>query len=894
MKRYLIIAMMCLAGLAVQAQTKVLINFTDGTTKEYNIETVDEMVWDKITVGGEPCDGLIIYLSDKTKEEYAVSMIEDIKWDKKSTGNQTIVKNDILLTNPETFIVNDKLREVKSRTCTINLGSVALTTDTKLVVRESVYSESLKEAIDKEIDEEPSEIGNNAKVIDLELEGIHELNGVAVIRIPFTPTGKMPGAAYYNEDTKEWEPVCSYYDKDTKEMVIITDHFTSFSAFDVKNEQTRNAWLKFTGVPDEDINPETQAIVISKIGLNMEGLDWIAKTYNDLPMLAKDLGISSLQMAGFDTDLMDKVNKRMKYASVAFSAYEVCRAYYKGEYKEGSYKALQTIIGLANDKLMDELVIQTCSGAAGFSVALISYSLTKMFEAAWTSRKDFYKKMYDLYYAPNNTGTLPSHYMDEHDWYKKIMPLYEQKDITPGEVNEKVLKMVKDYAREFWDLENSGFGDFELYWTEVGGAANKYKGGINDAIRKELSDNKIASILDDVLPKAYEMVNNALFHKAFQKAREKAIEYARLMNKKCIISIQDGLAFTQSDYAGYKVRFKDLSNTELKDPEKWECTLDDMGKGKIMFRLYPYLHEGVKPLLEVVAEKDGKEEVLQEIPITISEDNNQNVIDLSEGKMYGFIQVDVTKESVERTETDYSSPLFWKESNDALYVEIFTYYDKDGEGNMEKGWLAELPVDWDAIDLTIIEVFPLYGDLTVGDDGTIGVNNEFFTISGAYIPMDDGKTPKSGTGTFKLKYDKTYKYKTVDDVTAFWRDPTEITSTALGRIKHWHPFLDARINQTVEGIFTFDWDSEKEMYVFHFTGKGPYLLEGNVYNQMDGVDPMAYEFGGGYWGKNPYAVCVGTEGVSIEGETTIDIEMTYVFRLPPETSEDEDNAEDTE
>lgn len=89
-------------------------------------------------------------------------------------------------------------------------------------------------------------------VYDFKLEGADTFPGVAQLVIPLElGAGELPGAAWYNEETKAWEPVSFRYDSARKAAVIATDHFSKYGVFTVSKAGMRKARLEFLGLADD-------------------------------------------------------------------------------------------------------------------------------------------------------------------------------------------------------------------------------------------------------------------------------------------------------------------------------------------------------------------------------------------------------------------------------------------------------------------------------------------------------------------------------------------------------------------------------------------------------------------------------------------------------------------
>ena len=85
---------------------------------------------------------------------------------------------------------------------------------------------------------------------DFELGGQSEFDDVITIAIPYDAKyaevgaeSECVGAKYYNQATGEWEGVYYEVDAANRQVLIHTTHLSTYGVFQVKNENTRKAYI---------------------------------------------------------------------------------------------------------------------------------------------------------------------------------------------------------------------------------------------------------------------------------------------------------------------------------------------------------------------------------------------------------------------------------------------------------------------------------------------------------------------------------------------------------------------------------------------------------------------------------------------------------------------------
>ena len=856
MKKLFILTIVCLLAVTTQAQHTMLVNVKSAGTQQFETLQVDSVVCDSAIINGIKQPVVLIYRNGlTTPDQYPTQDVRDITWMVNETPEAPIEKNGVTLVNPEEFTMNEETMDVKGENCTVTLFPTAVEEDTKLVIRESETPQAIT-IVNEESEGGIQTISTDAKVIDVDLEGIHELDGAAKICIPFdVADGELPGAAYYNEETKEWEPVNSYYDREKGEVVILTSHFSMFSTFTVKKEMTKDASLEFFIMPLEDATPRTEAQVLIDAAVGVE--TWLSDTYEKMPVLEKDMCFNLVRTAGFDSPFMERLDDFFGDVATCFTAFDLCRYAYLGDNKKLGETMINFVASYLSDAAASNLLTSSVSSAVGFSTAFISYALNKFYKEAITGRSKIYRDAFNAYYwNKRGIGDLKSNYRTSKDWYQLFYPIFTKPNQTKEKIEAAVSALVNKYCWEFWEDENR----VSQYFHEVSGLPWSTLGGLSQDIKDELSNELYGDLMGAKLVPVFEAISTKIYDQQYNLVKKELVKYAHEMNRYVVLQFKDGnITGEKSIYAGCKVRFRNMKDTNLKDKSDWECTLDDNGMGRLRFRLYPYVAAGVKPYMEIV---NAENKVVKELTITISPTLGITTIDLNESNQKGFVKKEITTDKVSYTYTSYEHPIYADPAHDYHpYVWIYTVEDE------EQVPVTAFPIEMEIVDKSIREIFERYSNFEYNPNGTFKVDNDELQLDGHFTLEHMQQRPQKGSGTFAINYANHLNTKTQSEVSQWWQNPNN--SSFLDRfIDFLNPFLSGKMEQQITGSFTFEWNNDKQAYVFHFAGNGPYQYTGTVYNIVAGVT-------NGYYVPNPGAQCTGVEDVVIKGQATMDFEILY-------------------
>ena len=733
----------------------------------------------------------------------------------------------------ETFTVNDSVRTAEAQSCTVTLDEAVLGDDATLSVRSSLVC-PLKVP--------GSRIGEAVEVCLTDKNGkeIHELSGTMEIRIPLAlGEDEAAGAVWYNHAAGRWDPVNGTYDAQTGEMVIKTNHLSTFEAFTIADKNTRAAKLVRGYIPDSDtplseVARNMQRIVSDPLPLTAAA-DFYANDVSTMTQLGNDFTFNALQSLGLESEMLGDFSKSVGQFGTLWSIYQVCRASYQGADEQVAGGTLKLMLGKALE-IAGDLLSSSIMSASMASVAFIDYSLNRFAQEAWSGRKDIYKAGFDLYYSKKGreiANPAPGKgFRTAPDWFNLFYPVIKKGALDAQGLQKWIDDEVTKYCREYWEDEDAQTFCMTYAHDKMG---YSYGGGLNSKIMNELSEELRGNLYNGTLVSVFRSIKQHRENDAYDEASQYFDDYIDWMNRVVHVKISDSkLKDGKSEYAGFKVRFKDVP-LAVKDPELWECTLDEKGAGHISFRLFAYLDAGFKPTLVLV---NAKDEELLTYDFTMDKS----------GK-YVMAKIDLNEGGVEVPAEDG-----WK-------YEITPLYAVDEDGKDSDLLYA------DDVAQGINKALSVNRNLVIAKDGSFSINEEGVKISGNI----DVKS-HSGSGTFTLDTQTDFVNEISEEeifdfyASVFVKDqelkPAPRTIIKAFTAKH-----------QISGTVTVGYSEKAQQYVLRFVGEGPFTLNGERYTTDSSV---------WVWDeKNQYVVGytekkLDSEPVSVpSGTIKMDCELLY-------------------
>lgn len=425
------------------------------------------------------------------------------------------------------------------------------------------------------------------KTYDFRLDGLEEVEGVIILSIPLDlPAGHLPGAAYLNEKTNEWEPVSFSYDKGSGKVIIYTDHLSKYGVFTVDREGSRRARIEFLGLygQGQDGNFAQAIEEFSIAGVpGSQCLEIGLDAASESLFINVDLFGGILQTV-YGEEVLGTISNSLGNIGLFLSVVEVGNNIYHGRINEavvGSLKISHSyIVGKAASALKSSVMT-----ASMVAVAIIDYSLNKFGTTAIQGREDIYRDAYKLYYTRGEDGYKGSEY-----WYKTFYPYFADPEVTEDYLKERIDKIVRDHCNEFW---TSDFVDFyvseareKFRWT--GGEA-----GLNQGIRDRISQERRVDLYTNTLPGVFNHIALKLNMENERLLRNEYQKLSNYLNSRISFSLTD----KRKTYANHQIRFAPLSEQAI--VEDWTGKIREDGGVNTSFTLYGHMQAGSPNRLEI-------------------------------------------------------------------------------------------------------------------------------------------------------------------------------------------------------------------------------------------------------------------------------------------------------
>lgn len=803
-----VLALLLMTCSAAHAQYMLKVKYTDGTHDLYEVDCTDKIEWH-----ADYSDPNRVFMSvygrlagkqNTSGYGYSTDMIEEVS----IVGGEPAAPP---AHEQSTFEIDEQTASVNMVNYSIEFGPCAVPGKKTLTVNridDAPLPQGLEEGV------------SYMSAYDFDLEGIHDLKGVVEIRFPVT---RQCYAAYLNEETGEWDPVLSYYDAKTKEMVIITDHLSTFCAFDVIDEHKRTAKLEYRdfdpkAAADLQRVAEKLAEVAKATDPNLAAIEAFAN--DDFAKYSLGLGVpmTAISVLGFDPKLLNGYNDLIGRMGQAWSVMQIANAIKSNDDLTAATTSIKLVFDLVVKPFLEKKVYggNFLFPACMTALAVLDWELNWFATTVHNTATTLYQNAYNVYFKPNSGYPMRAGfgYRNAEQWYDLIYPLLMDRNNEPDDVTDEIEGLVTDYVNQPW-YDNDGFtfavSDCRGWWPFWVEITDKDRREISDTHRKELYTGTLKSVIQNINRK-YLCKTKEQFDAVYK-------EYAKMMNKVVNLKFKDSAVKDgkKSKFAGCKIRFKEMPSAIL-DPEKWECVINDDGTAIIQFRMYPYLTEGFKPELEVVDKNEGKVGDLDIVGIQDTGRFYEATFDISDGEVMALkdkweITVDPNRATLETT----------LNNGDLMYFGPLTFPDSEGYPYV----LGTVPGDIYGIYNGIVEAFD---DRTFNFDaeGNFAISNKALTMSGSY-----NQRAGIGTGKFTLKA-KSYQGNMISESKAFddwfryakWMAEGQHGPEPMLTVDPLEHF-DAEFQ--IDGTVEIHYSELMKVYTIHLDGIGTYNLNGAYY-----------------------------------------------------------------
>lgn len=472
--------------------------------------------------------------------------------------------------------------------------------------------------------EEVSENDVKIEAFEIKAEEIDKFTDLIEIRIPYDDSfievgnvEKNIGAMYFDEELGEWTPVYYELDKTTKEVVILTNHLSTYSAYTIKNENSRAARIiavssyptlpdgasdDFEAVIEEAMsNQMTPGQKARELGLTISG-DWLG---------ISGAGLTAITQTVYATEFVNGLSNAFTNVGLAAAFVQAAHDFSKGDDT--------ALFGNLTKNLSYFSVSKWGSNALqlGFvGVFAIDYSLNKFANAAWDGRKEIWYEAYRRYYSEENK-------MTNKQWYNKFYWLWQDTKASkdPNALKNAINQSLDQYVKAFWDMDETD----QAFWvSEVQKTGFSGGGGLNEKLKKDISDAAKAELVATLQETVFNRLEQSIRFEMMEAYRKELIDLKNYLNKVTKVLITENVkAGEKSEYANHIVRFSPLSDNVNK--ANWTGKIKEDGTANTSFTALGHIQSGApdKLLLFKPDANPDTDEPIKEIPFKINFPNTQ-------------------------------------------------------------------------------------------------------------------------------------------------------------------------------------------------------------------------------------------------------------------------------
>lgn len=751
----------------------------------------------------------------------------------------------------ELFNLNDSTLTAEAQKCKVTLGPTVIDGDAQMSIRNVVLTPKVVEGIVR---------GQAVDVTLLTDTGeVHELSGVAEIAIPIKRSAdEKAQAAYFNEETQEWEPVDFRYDEEKGAVVITTDHLSLFDAFVVKNEDKKTASLSMLFDDcrlffDLTGSLATMYHVISSDDPDEEAVQAFRDDYGFWQSVGIDGGWNTLQAMGFEAEHISKAIDVVGYLGIAATVFDVAAADLKGDDIGVASNTLKSIMAFSTGQMASAIGTGIMS-ASMISAAFISVALEKFGTKVMDRKRELYRVAYRLYYSKEGRKIInkdssfgEKYYRTKKDWYDYFYP-YFLKNRTEEQMRSYIEQSVRRYCDRFWEDTGSA-PDWCIEEAKTQGLTSYMYP--DAATQKAISDEYFAELMNGDLVSVFQAIKANMEVQAAKRYKKAVKDYMDVVNTNVCLRIKDSSwkKGEKSKYAGWKIRFSDIPES-VSDASKWQSIIDDEGKANIGYLTeYALIKNKTRLELTLVNAEDVDQRTFS---FTIPEGSGKVMVDIDLAT--GGIEIEAPRLKNLTLSYDPSTIegilfLAGKNNfgmNDEIDYETTIYLDNTLNNVLYKSrFQTEIEKFFKRHDFIVVDPS---GNIRIGDD-----------IIGKF-DGDEGK------GRFTIKTSYPFEEKTIDQ----YRDIIN-SGDNLSVFLALHSLISGTMEHEIDCGFTVTRDANGEGYDVRFEGSGTFKFRAEVVDRIKNLDLTQIPNGV----HNVLKSEISTTQKEVEGKVT----LTYTTKL---------------
>lgn len=488
---------------------------------------------------------------------------------------------------------------------TIQFGEYALDGDETLKIRQ------LPEKTDK---------NNGVKVTayDFELGDQTNFDDVITIAIPYDAKyaeagaeSECIGAKYYNQTTGEWEGVYYEVDTENRQVLIHTTHLSTYGVFQVKNENTRKAYITDVYAIAGLMNTGKSFEVIKELAeQGQPGNAAFEAGFEAVNSAVGNTGtaLTAITLGGqYEGALADALGKGSQHLGLALAAVQTCYDFtYNFSDDQGKLSTLSNLVkNVANNAV----------GYFGSATLQVGFAAIAVFDVVLS---EVQSDMMEL--KLENLGGVYQYYNDveaprsNKEWRAIFIKALRENANDPEAAQQQINQEIDSFCDRFWSLD---YGKVK----EIAGVSGlKYSFDERQWTKdREVLTAQYREYLLNRLQAPMTSARNYLLSQATEQAQREFEKQLRALqgelNKTVKVQIieqpeEDG----EYQYEGYTVRFAPLSSSA--NVKNWTGKMPKGGEMNTSFTVIGHMQSGAPSRVELY--KPGEDTSVLTVPFKVS------------------------------------------------------------------------------------------------------------------------------------------------------------------------------------------------------------------------------------------------------------------------------------
>ena len=471
---------------------------------------------------------------------------------------------------------------------TIQFGEYALEGDQTLKIRQ------LPEKTDK---------NNGVKVTayDFELGDQTNFDDVITIAIPYDAKyaeagveSECIGAKYYNQTTGEWEGVYYEVDAENRQVLIYTTHLSTYGVFQVKNENTRKAYITDVYAIAGLLNSGESFDVIRELAeQGQPGNAAFEAGFEAVNSAVGNTGtaLTAITLGGqYEGALADALGKGSQHLGLALAAVQTCYDFtYNFSDDQGKLSTLSNLVkNVANNAV----------GYFGSATLQVGFAAIAVFDVVLS---EVQSDMMEL--KLENLGGVYQYYNDveaprsNKQWRAIFIKALRENADDPEAAQRQINQEIDSFCDRFWSLD---YGKVK----EIAGVSGlKYSFDERQWTKdREVLTVQYREYLLSRLQAPMTSARNYLLSQAMEQAQREFEKQLRALqgelNKTVKVQIiEQPEGDGEYQYEGYTVRFVPLSSSA--NIKNWSGKMPKGGEMNTSFTVIGHMQSGSPSRVEL-------------------------------------------------------------------------------------------------------------------------------------------------------------------------------------------------------------------------------------------------------------------------------------------------------